>query len=541
MATKGQIVEQVLRITNGGDISDDSKVTMQEVGVLLEHERDSLIRKTILENATLGEHEIPNEFISVHQLVLHSDTMYGTLGRPYVYLPQMPVNLPNDGSIYRVCKIANEYTKTKIDHWTVTIPDIAGDDIATDGLGRFSDNTFLFATKTGTHNVGRKLAISFKFGYSSTTLEDYKFTFDYIDYDDVHNSNIVSEQTLTPQWVANSLNRNPDFAEFLRSRKMTLYYRHTQSPPDPGTEFVFGLQFKSVELNASFGAANSDNMDIKSVLTNESIFSWNTTNPTVDGVWDEGVKDTYPEVGFGVEIWYPKNRRLKNLEGDTLGIKGKKSDVLNANINIRKEELIDSSANGTSYEGVTGVNMAKMWMNKNASTLKMYGIATSVVGAVITIREENPLGGFREVLAVKSGLTDAVTQSNVDSTSSERANFRDVMCYSRMPNPGMYSKMYDDAILLSGRKYWYRQESKLYLYNEDSDNELEVGVTGVNTNNVETKIGIWMLAKSGSLNFEDEFPMPSDAVSEVIKSLVATFGMMRQAKEDSVNDSVDIV
>ena len=43
MATKGQIVEQVLKLVNGGDISDDSKATMQEVGTLLEHERDALV------------------------------------------------------------------------------------------------------------------------------------------------------------------------------------------------------------------------------------------------------------------------------------------------------------------------------------------------------------------------------------------------------------------------------------------------------------------------------------------------------------------
>ena len=50
MAKKGQIVEQVLRLVNGGQINDDSKITPQEVGALLEQERDSLIRKTILEN-----------------------------------------------------------------------------------------------------------------------------------------------------------------------------------------------------------------------------------------------------------------------------------------------------------------------------------------------------------------------------------------------------------------------------------------------------------------------------------------------------------
>ena len=107
MATKGQIVEQVLRIVNGGGISDDSKVTSKEVGTLLEHERDALVRKTILENSSVGEHEIPNEFLSMLTLDVLQDTsnVYGNGGRAYSQLPQTPVNLPNDGGIYRVCNV----------------------------------------------------------------------------------------------------------------------------------------------------------------------------------------------------------------------------------------------------------------------------------------------------------------------------------------------------------------------------------------------------------------------------------------------------
>jgi len=50
-----------------------------------------------------------------------------------------------------------------------------------------------------------------------------------------------------------------------------------------------------------------------------------------------------------------------------------------------------------------------------------------------------------------------------------------------------------------------------------------------------------MLSKSSSLGFNDEFPMPSDAIKDVIASLVSTFTTMRAAKEDLTNDNVDIV
>ena len=101
------------------------------------------------------------------------------------------------------------------------------------------------------------------------------------------------------------------------------------------------------------------------------------------------------------------------------------------------------------------------------------------------------------------------------------------------------SKMYDDAILLSGRKYWYRQEGRLYLYNEHYNSNIAAYSDGVDADIYKTNIAVWMLAKSDTLSMHDEFPIPSDAISETIKSLVATFGMMRAAKEDNINNNVD--
>ena len=53
-------------------------------------------------------------------------------------------------------------------------------------------------------------------------------------------------------------------------------------------------------------------------------------------------------------------------------------------------------------------------------------------------------------------------------------------------------------------------------------------------------INIWMLSKSHAYQMDEEFPVPEDALSEMIKSLVATFANMRAAKEDVINDNVDI-
>ena len=51
---------------------------------------------------------------------------------------------------------------------------------------------------------------------------------------------------------------------------------------------------------------------------------------------------------------------------------------------------------------------------------------------------------------------------------------------------------------------------------------------------------VWFIAASNSFSDFEEFPVPLESVPEMIKSLVATFSLMRQAKEDVVNDNIDI-
>ena len=143
-------------------------------------------------------------------------------------------------------------------------------------------------------------------------------------------------------------------------------------------------------------------------------------------------------------------------------------------------------------------------------------------------------GGFDSVtFHSMTGLTGTVTIPTVDSVevknATEKANYSGVECYSRMPNPGQFS-MFDDAILLSGRKYWYRENKKIYLYNSNFRNFNDEGL----------ELTVWFIAASNSFNDFEEFPVPLESVPEMIKSLVATFSLMRQAKEDVVNDNIDI-
>ena len=111
--TRKRIAEQILRIVNGGDISDDSPISLREVMVLVDQERDSLIKRDIMDRTytkstttATGELEITGDQLSKFNLPV--------VGNSYATLKTTPINLPNDVGIFRVSSSDPGYTKQKI-------------------------------------------------------------------------------------------------------------------------------------------------------------------------------------------------------------------------------------------------------------------------------------------------------------------------------------------------------------------------------------------------------------------------------------------
>jgi len=595
MALKGQIVEQVLRIVNGGQIQDDSKITKAEIGVLLEQERDSLVRKTILENASLGEHEMPNEFISVHRCKIYVDKLYGGGGRPYVHLPQQPVNLPNDGGIYKVCKVTDVYEGTSASNGFDVRRDkldvlIANDAEPNDLTANSQVRVKFQNKKAGGHsNIGNKFIFSLLFGQTEANSKKYSFTFTHKNQSG-RGSADTTLHNLNANSLLSNLHKNKEFQEFLDTNRLRFTWEQDEIATEnfPTITIDFHSTYTDFYMGPSLSTMPSE-WSIKSILTNSNVVDF------LDGGGGDGAQGVgtqkvstiteqsatagiYPARGFGITIEYSKNSRLKELGDDIHGIKSKSSTILHTYIELTHEDMISLSFGDVGYGVIIAASLAKMWVNKYAGILKTYGIRayinpTQGTGAEISIEEEVPLGGFDDVRFQPQGsISGAVSADSFGGQhvhkSSERLNYRELYCYSRMPNPGMYSNMYDNAILLSGRRFWYRQDSltstdkfhqidnvgpfpdsydkgrsKLYLYNENpkdvfANSQLEYQESGSDL--FPMYINIWMLSKSGVYEMDEEFPIPSDSVSEIIKSLVATFATMRAAKEDVINDNLDI-
>ncbi len=108
--TRRKIAEQVQRIIEGGNVSDDTRIDIREIMVLVDQERDSLVRQLIEDRfytksttTNKAELEITGDFITVDSSLSVTSNK--------VELPSQPITLPNDMGIVRVYSSSNEYIR----------------------------------------------------------------------------------------------------------------------------------------------------------------------------------------------------------------------------------------------------------------------------------------------------------------------------------------------------------------------------------------------------------------------------------------------
>ena len=86
------------------------------------------------------------------------------------------------------------------------------------------------------------------------------------------------------------------------------------------------------------------------------------------------------------------------------------------------------------------------------------------------------------------------------------------------------SNMYSNALNRSNRKFYDVVGNILTFFPTVADS---------------TEFTVNLVASSKSLGENDNFPIPADMESQIIKSVVQLYGLMRQANEDNINDRQD--
>ena len=108
--TRTKLAEQIVRILDGGNVSDDSRISKREVMALIDQERDTLVRQLIEDRfytksttTNKAELEITGDFVTL-------DTGLSVSSNK-VELPSQPITLPNDMGIVRVYSSSHEYVR----------------------------------------------------------------------------------------------------------------------------------------------------------------------------------------------------------------------------------------------------------------------------------------------------------------------------------------------------------------------------------------------------------------------------------------------
>ena len=105
--TKKQLAEQVIRILNSGDVTNDNSIDPRELLLAIEQERDRLVRLRLFESLSQGEGDIPGDVVSTFDsITIKKDVVKNLL---YSSLPGRIMSLPRDMGILHVSYTKDQY------------------------------------------------------------------------------------------------------------------------------------------------------------------------------------------------------------------------------------------------------------------------------------------------------------------------------------------------------------------------------------------------------------------------------------------------
>ena len=476
--TRKKIAEQVLRIVNGGNISDDSHVDIREVMALVDQERDAIIKREIMTNAyskgtamSIAEAEIRGDWLTQEKLYMPEDSNY-------VVLNNMPINLPNDMGIYRVESIFNKYginptgVKQTINKDKATITITNG--VQNDGSGGTIVGFVGVATTAYPAVLDNTYLISFTWNDS---VKDYKLSFN------VYTEGYVNSSDNGLNLI-NAIYNSAGWQNFVNTYNiMSWIDDNGDLVVDSKNYTTDQWSFSDFKINGQASADSGHG------------FTYTVTETPGTSIVDSSAEDSSLIVHLG-----DKTYSVDYAWGD--------------------------------YNSVSTEEIAQNFVTKNATKMAMeHDVSVTSSGNVITIEEVIPMGGFNPDqfttigkhirIATPGDVAASISQASTWVTPISKFNERTI--YTRMPSNGPHNPLYHKTAMMSGRKFFYLEGNKIYLYKNYEDIDY---------------LDVHYIATSSSIPSEDTYPVPADYEKEIITNLVQLFSLMKQAKEDLVNDNI---
>ena len=527
MATRRSIAEQVLRIVNGGNISDDSRIEIEDVMQLVDQERDTLIKGEILNSMytkgvanSMGELEVIGQFLSQKKTSVLTDEDRN--GIKYAMVSDL-ISLPKDMGVQRVSSIVPDKLGTK-QRRVVSIK------FSKPLLSNSTKDSNLATFTSGPFKMDDNYIISFKFKVEGTTYGEPKT------HNISFNINTKKFQKLVSHLgIYRSIVESDDFIKFLKDFKLELKTK-VDSEDGYGALNVGGLydhEISDFQINSGgSGGSHGFSWLTDAVVDNDTYSQETLLGSHSDVLFSLNINDSVYSVSFTNEDWghvmsYTGDGEINVFDAATALAK---AFVLKNADKIAKEQNLLISTNFTgsgAYYGTDGEG----------------GFA----GAPIWIQEIEPKGGFKVKLDADAPIVAQFVDGQYVSAlgpieeGSEvliptewspfnvngiyEGRFRKPTVYTRMPSSGSYNTLYDKVVIMSGRDYYYIEGNRVYLYGKYNESDID-------------SLDITYIAASASFDDTDPYPIASDHESMIVKNLIQIFGLMRQAKEDMTNDNL---
>ena len=541
--TRYKIAEQVLRIVNGGDPTEDSSIDIREVMILVDQERDSLIKSEIMDwmytkstTTAKGELEIDGGWISQATVPIVRDAsrngaLVGALDFSYV-------SLPNDMGIQRVENVITRFTKQK------DVFKIKGGVKPTTYNTSEIDIQFLHGPKV----LDKKYTISFDFHLTKTLM-----------------SNELTEQHQYAGVRTHKIQFNVDTSDSSNFENNNLNFIKSLVNSVGFQKFVKDFDIKYGD--------DSDLIEDNNIIDNTALILYSSSvtlktkygsridNFNINGVGDNGVNDgTDSEyggasIGQSTEItnslglgWKIENKGGSNNSSEALVTAHENSHGIAFMINdtmyssefvaptteITQEDIIDKFILENAY---------KLSKEQNIICEKgLLGLGFNIF--TLTFEEIKPQGGYN-IQSFTPGDAFTITKDeNASPKPSPAAEAYEQIIFHRMPSGGEHNSLYDKTVNKTGRQYYYIENlvnfgastglqggAAIYLYKR-YDLDSFTGKYG-------GTLRVSYIGTSSKIEDHSLYPIPADYEKIIIRNLVELLAVMKNANDDMANDNID--
>ena len=517
MATRRSIAEQVLRIINGGELNEDSRIELRDVMPLVDQERDTLIKAQIMDSmytkgtaTAKNELEVLGQFLSSKVLSVIKSNTQERRGLLFAQLPDI-ISLPKDMAVQRVASIVDDEELSNKQRR------VLGVTVTTPLTSTSTPDVNFISLTNGPLKMDDNYIISFKINTGDTYKEPKEHNISFNVNTKKFKNTIYSWQGLTQ-----AISSSDDFKNFLKDFKLS--YNTTSTSGTTSNITLTGLyNFKISNLTINSAESGGSHGFVYTVLDADSLSQDQISDTSLEII----INDTPYTVDFSNEDW---GDVLDSSGSATMNVEDAQSFLAKAFV-LKNADKIAKEQNILISTEFTG----------EGSYLGTDGNGGFSVGSPIFIQEIEPKGGF-SIDIYSPGVANAqlVTGTYVKALNSDGVptefgllnnngyypgRFRKPVVFTRMPSSGVYNTLYDKAVKMSGRDYYYIEDRFIYLYGKYNIEDTQF-------------ISVKYIASSSSINDTDPYPIPADFESMIIKNLVQIFGVMRQAREDMTNDNL---